>query len=108
MPAYQFAIVKVGNIQSNDRFDAYVVGKSQNRVFVVDRGRCKGCRICTSICPYDAIYMSDKSEKVKKSGRGYFYPIENSKCVACKQCVWICPDFALSVHSLDEVKEVSS
>jgi 2-oxoglutarate ferredoxin oxidoreductase subunit delta len=87
-------------VQKNERFDAYVVGKRQNRVFVVDRDRCKGCRLCTSICPYDALYMSKD-----KTYRGFIYPIENGKCTACKQCLYICPDFVLSVYSVDEVKK---
>lgn len=89
---------KSTDMESNERFDAYIVGKKKNRVFVVDRGRCKGCSICTTICPYDAIWMGDG-----KSLRGYIFPIENGKCVACKQCVFICPDFALSVHDIAEV-----
>ena len=99
----------IGNVQSDNRFDAYVVGKKQNRVFVVDRARCKGCRICTNICPYDAIYMSDETNNGnQKSDRGFFFPIENSACTACRQCVYICPDFALSVHNLDDVTDEES
>ena len=86
------------DVQSNDRFDVYLAGKTKNRVFVIDRGRCKGCTICTSICPYDAIYMGKE-----KSDRGYIYPFENGKCTACKQCINACPDFALSIHKLDDV-----
>jgi formate hydrogenlyase subunit 6/NADH:ubiquinone oxidoreductase subunit I len=93
----------VGDVQSDDRFDAYIVGKRKNRVFVVDRGRCKGCKICVSVCPYDAIYMSNQADNPNKSKRGYFYPIENTLCTACKQCVYACPDFALSVHKLEDV-----
>jgi len=88
------------NIQSNERFDVYLVGNKHNRIFAVDRNRCKGCKICTSICPYNAIFMG----KVK-SHRGFIYPIENGKCTACKQCVYICPDFALSIHDAADITE---
>ncbi len=83
---------------SDDKFDAYVVGKRKNRVFAVDRDRCKGCKICASICPYDALYMSNT-----KTHMGFFQPIENGKCTACRECVIACPDFALSVHKLDDL-----
>ena len=85
-------------VQSNGRFDAYTVGKKENRLFVVDQDRCKGCRICVTVCPYDALHMSET-----KTGRGFFYPIENGKCTACKQCLYACPDFVLSVHSLKDI-----
>lgn len=82
----------------NERFDVFVVGRKKDRVFVIDRDRCKGCRICTSICPYDALFMSKK-----KTYRGYFYPVENGNCTGCRQCLYACPDFVLSIHPLDEV-----
>ncbi|MCY3413505.1 MAG: ferredoxin family protein [Candidatus Heimdallarchaeota archaeon] len=88
-------------VQSNNRFDAYIVSKKEDRVFVVDRNRCKGCKICVSICPFDAIFMSNE-----KSHRGNFYPIENGACKACKKCLYACPDFALSIHMLEEVKTI--
>jgi 2-oxoglutarate ferredoxin oxidoreductase subunit delta len=96
----------IGEVQSDDRYDAYIVGKRKNRVFVVDRGRCKGCKICVAVCPHNAIYMSNNADKPSKSKRGYFYPIENTKCTACKQCVYACPDFALSIHKLEEVLQM--
>ena len=96
-----FVLVTQENKQSNERFDAFIVGKNKNRVFVVDRDRCKGCKICVVVCPYDAIFMSKT-----KSHRGYIYPIENTKCTACKQCCLACPDFALSIHKLEKVLEV--
>ncbi len=85
---------------TNGRFDVYVVGKRKDKVVAVDKGRCKGCQICVTVCPDDALYMSNE-----KNTRGYFYPVENGKCVACRQCVYACPDFALSIHKLEEVAQ---
>lgn len=85
---------------SNSRFDVYLVGKKKNRVFVLDRNRCKGCSICIISCSYNSIIMG-----TTKSHNGFFYPIENTNsCVACKQCTYACPDFALSIHKLEDIK----
>ena len=85
---------------SNERFDVYVVGKKKNRVLALDRDRCKGCGVCVSVCPYDALEMGRA-----KTERGYLYPIETGACVACRECVYACPDFALSIHKLSEVEK---
>ncbi len=92
--------VQSSDVQSNDRFDAYIVGKRKNRVFVINRDRCKGCRICASICPVEALFMSSD-----KTARGYIYPVENGACTACKKCIYACPDFAISLHKVKEVME---
>lgn len=97
----EHSVVKEQNadVVSNERFDAYPASKRKDRLFVVDRGRCKGCKICTSVCPYDAIYMSSE-----KTGNGFFYPIENGKCKACRKCIYACPDFALSIHKTEDME----
>lgn len=88
------------SVHSNDRFDVYLVSKKLDRVFIVDRDRCKGCKICVAVCPYDAIFMSTD----KKTKNGHAFPVENTKCKACKKCLYACPDFALSIYKLDEVE----
>ncbi len=85
---------------SNERFDTYPASKRKDRLFVIDRMRCKGCSICVSVCPYDALFMSKK-----KSTNGFIYPIENGACKACKKCLYACPDFALSIHKVEEVNK---
>ena len=86
--------------QRNERFNASIVGKKENKIFAIDKDRCKGCRICATICPYDALAMSKD-----KTNRGFIYPIENGKCTACKQCLYACPDFVLSLHDLTVIVE---
>ncbi len=90
--------VQNSDVKSNDQFDAYIVGKKKNRVLAIDRDTCKGCKVCISVCPVQALFMSSI-----KSSRGYYYPMETGDCTACKKCVEKCPNFAISLHKLKDV-----
>ncbi len=56
----------------------------QNRV-VIDKNRCKGCTICSKICPAGAIIM-----KYDKQGELYAH-IDYDKCIFCNKCRSACP-----------------
>ena len=46
---------------------------------------CCGCAACWSICPKNAINMTEDEE-------GFEYPkIDNSKCIYCYQCMYVYP-----------------
>ena len=46
---------------------------------------CCGCSACYSVCPQDAITMTEDEE-------GFSYPsIDEEKCVGCRMCVNVCP-----------------
>ena len=46
---------------------------------------CCGCTACYSICPRDAITMTEDE-------LGFGYPvIDEKKCARCYQCVDVCP-----------------
>ncbi|GAG02953.1 MAG: 4Fe-4S dicluster domain-containing protein [Desulfobacteraceae bacterium] len=62
---------------------------------------CKGCYLCTSVCPLNLISVSDSLNQ-----KGY-YPaqynekgieIENHLCKGCALCAIICPDIAIEVY----------
>ena len=56
----------------------------QQRVFI-DKNKCKGCKICSKICPTNAILM-------KYDNRGELYAeIDYKKCIFCNKCVTACP-----------------
>lgn len=47
--------------------------------------RCTGCMACYSVCPFDAIYLSEDD-------LGTVYPhIDNTQCRHCNKCVSVCP-----------------
>lgn len=64
--------------------------------------RCKGCELCTTVCPVNIVVMNKKKINVK----GY-HPAtvdEMEKCIACTNCATICPDAVIEVETIDEEK----
>jgi 2-oxoglutarate ferredoxin oxidoreductase subunit delta len=63
----------------------------------VDEGLCKGCTLCTTVCPKDLIYMAME----RLTPRGY-HPAElrdpEFECTGCAICAVICPDVAITVY----------
>jgi len=50
------------------------------------RDRCIGCRMCTRVCPAEAVVFIEKEKKIR-------YHL--SRCAFCGECVEICPVKAL-------------
>lgn len=63
---------------------------------VIDEKRCKGCELCTSVCPKGLIQMADWF-----TPRGY-HPARlvdpDGACTGCLLCSTICPDVAITVY----------
>lgn len=63
----------------------------------IDEDRCKGCALCTTVCPQEVIAMADDHLNVK----GY-YPAflndPNGECTGCAVCAVICPDVCITVY----------
>ncbi len=69
----------------------------------IDENRCKGCELCTSVCPQHIIQMATYF-----SARGYRPATlvdPAGKCTGCALCAMICPDVAITVYR--ETKPVS-
>lgn len=60
---------------------------------------CKGCGLCVSVCPKDALALS--TEKINSAG---YNPAEmiSEDCIACTSCAKMCPDCAITVEKLGE------
>ena len=61
--------------------------------------RCKGCELCTSVCPKHIVVMD--LEVLNKKG---YHPatVKNmEECIACASCAKICPDSIITVERLD-------
>lgn len=63
---------------------------------VVDANRCKGCELCTFVCPKHVISMA-----AHFTPRGY-RPAQlvdhSAQCTGCLLCATICPDVAITVY----------
>jgi len=63
-----------------------------------DENRCKGCELCTTVCPTKIVIM----DKDKINIKGY-HPAtvkEMDKCIACGSCARICPDVVIRVEKV--------
>lgn len=62
---------------------------------LIDKERCKGCKLCCEVCPYRALEIGSDFNK-----QGYLPAIfkSPSKCRGCCFCALICPDAALEVR----------
>ena len=65
----------------------------------IDEAMCKGCILCTRVCPKDLIHIA----KDRLTPKGY-HPAEiidpDGYCTGCAICAVICPDVAIAVYRL--------
>ncbi|MFW5988109.1 MAG: 4Fe-4S binding protein [bacterium] len=61
---------------------------------IIDKERCKGCRLCIEICPIKIIELSDNTNS---HGYNPAQVIDLNKCISCGNCAQICPDLAIEV-----------
>jgi 2-oxoglutarate ferredoxin oxidoreductase subunit delta len=65
---------------------------------VIDTNRCKGCELCTTVCPQGVLVMAETF-----NARGY-RPVQlvdpEGKCTGCALCAVICPDCVVTVYRL--------
>lgn len=73
----------------------------------IDEDLCKGCELCTTVCPKEVI----KIAKDRFTSKGY-HPAElvdpDGECTGCSICAVICPEAAISVYRwlpADKVKQ---
>ena len=62
----------------------------------IDENRCKGCELCTNVCPKNLIHMASHF-----SARGYRPATlvdAGGQCTGCLLCATVCPDVAITVY----------
>ena len=57
--------------------------------------RCKGCGLCTSVCPKKIVRLS---ERLNSKGYHPAEVVEQEKCIACAMCATMCPDTVITVE----------
>ena len=70
-------------------------------VFIEDR--CKGCLLCTTVCPVNII---EKSQRFNRQGYQVVEVTEANapRCTGCASCGLICPDVAVRVFKSRKAK----
>ncbi|MCF7935126.1 MAG: 4Fe-4S binding protein [Synergistales bacterium] len=61
---------------------------SKQFTVTINKGWCKGCELCISVCPKNVLELDDKMKSE---------PARMDDCIGCMQCVNICPDLAITV-----------
>ena len=65
-------------------------------IVLVDVDRCKGCGLCTHVCPAGILALSEDAFNAK----GY-HPVmvtDAEACTGCASCAVICPDVVFTVY----------
>ena len=62
---------------------------------VFNEERCKGCELCTIVCPKKIISISDRF-----NSKGYRPSTctDPDKCIGCAHCAKTCPDIVIEIH----------
>lgn len=68
---------------------------AKGRVVIAEE-TCKGCELCTLVCPKDLLNMSTRF-----NGKGY-RPVmlvdPHGDCTGCALCAMVCPDAVITVY----------
>lgn len=62
----------------------------------VNEDVCKGCGLCTTVCP--KMIMELEKEKLNKKGYHPAHVSDMEKCIGCAMCAMMCPDVAIVVE----------
>lgn len=57
--------------------------------------RCKGCELCTTVCPVKIIKLADH---INRMGYHPATITDADKCTGCSLCARMCPDAVITVY----------
>lgn len=75
-----------------------------HRIFI-DEERCKGCQLCTVVCPKEILATSSR---FNQQGYKVVEVMSQEECTACAACARICPDFAIRVFKKKKQEKAES
>jgi 2-oxoglutarate ferredoxin oxidoreductase subunit delta len=73
---------------------------------VIDETLCKGCGLCTTVCPKDLIHMATGRFTPKGYRPAELVDIEEA-CTGCAICTVVCPDAAITVYRFIPASKVN-
>ncbi len=68
---------------------------------VINSERCKGCTLCTTVCPYSLIVMDEGIINAKGYHPAKLDP-SRGDCTGCALCATICPDACITVFRIQK------
>ena len=69
---------------------------------VIREDRCKGCLLCTTVCPEEIIVQSDR---INPQGYKVVEVTDMEQCIGCASCAKMCPDFCITVYKTKKQKK---
>jgi 2-oxoglutarate ferredoxin oxidoreductase subunit delta len=73
----------------------YALGAQGMAKIEIDEHRCKGCGLCTTVCPHNLLVLKGK---LNAQGYAIVEISDASQCIGCALCAKICPDVAILVY----------
>ena len=64
---------------------------------VIDEERCKGCELCTTVCPKGNLVQMSPRFNAKGYRPSTFVDPEGG-CTGCTLCALMCPDMVITVY----------
>lgn len=61
----------------------------------VDEFFCKGCGLCTTVCPVDIVKLD--ADRITDKGYHPAMCVDMQRCTGCATCALVCPDVAIKV-----------
>ncbi len=71
------------------------MAKAKGRV-TFSEDRCKGCELCTTVCPVDIVVLD--TSRINSKGYHPATVTDMDRCIACGSCALICPDVVITVE----------
>lgn len=76
-------------------------GKIVEKRVVFNEERCKGCELCTTVCPKNIVVMADR---INRQGFRPATVIKQDDCISCANCAKMCPDLVITVFKPEKIK----
>jgi 2-oxoglutarate ferredoxin oxidoreductase subunit delta len=70
---------------------------------LIEEALCKGCELCTTVCPKDLIHLDAE----RFTSKGYHPAVlidADGACTGCAICSVICPEAAITVFRMVPVR----